>query len=255
MVDIVLGFSLFDWVLGKLPDFIKSYIPQILLNRLKPLADAWQSDGEKILSTKIAPLLAPLRPVLHVLGNLKDSTIGLWGKIDKLTKDAVHEYKEIKNFKEDLHWRGRVINAPEVVKKIKRLTEIPSELFRIIQELTATIREQSLLGKSPGSLAEEAAQSLEGIEEFRGLLQRFVPKLAKGAEKLLGVLAIIVDAIVLWNTLVDDLQKIVDDVKEVRLDLEKLDLIFLPQNNARRYVKLEDGRTIRIRVGGHLHPK
>jgi hypothetical protein len=31
-------------------------------------------------------------------------------------------------------------------------------------------------------------------------------------------------------------------------------LIFLPQNNARRYETLLDGRTIRIRVGGHLHP-
>lgn len=253
MIQIEVGFSLFDWVLDRLPDFIKNWIPGVLIDQIRPLAQEWQSAGEKLFSEKLEPILGPLQPVLKVLGNLKDSTFGLYEKISKLTETVVHEYNEIKNFKEDIHWRGRVVNAPQVVKKIKRLTEIPTEVATKIKEMVSVLKEQAG-GKTPAELAEEAVEGLEGIEGFRGLLQRFAPKLAKGAEKLLGVLAILVEVLITWNTLIDDLQTIADDVKEVRLDIEKLDLIFLPQNNARRWVTLEDGRRTRWRIGGHLHP-
>ncbi len=255
MAQIELGFSLFDWVLGKLPESVKNFIPQIILDRLRPLAADWQAKGEQLLSDKLQPLLQPLRPVLKVLSDLKGSTIGLFDKITKLANTMKEEYEAIKNFKEDAHWRGRVVNAPQVVKKIKRLAEIPAQVANSVKDLVKRIEDQAPGGRSPADLADEASAELEGIEDFRGLLTKYVPKLAKGAEKLLGVLAILVDVLVAWNAAIDDLQTIVDDVKEVRLDIEKLDLIFLPQNNPRRYVKLEDGRTVRWRVGGHLHPK
>jgi len=254
MAQIELGFSLFDWVIGKLPAWLRSYLPTVLLDRLRPLATQWQSQGEALLSEKVQPILAPLKPVIKVLTDLKGSTIGLFDKVTHLSTTIKEEYDAIRNFKEDLHWRGRVVNAPEVVKKVKRLADIPSEVAGKIKDLIVRIKEQSPGGRSPGELADEAVADLEGIEDFRGLLTKWVPKLAKGGERLLGVLAILVDVLVAWNAAIDDMQTIVDDVKEVRLDIEKLDLIFLPQNHARRYLKLEDGRTIRIRIGGHLHP-
>lgn len=253
MIQIEVGFSLFDWIYAKLPDWITRYVPAVLKDRIRPIATEWQSQGEKLFSEKLAPILGPLKPVLKVLGDLKGSTIGLFEKVSKLATTMKEEYEAIKNFKEDLHWRGRVVNAPQVVKKIKRLTEIPGEVATRIKDLISTIRE-SAGGKNPAELAEDAVAELEGIGEFRGLLQKFVPKLAKGAEKLLGVLALLVDVIIQWNRAIDDLQTIVDDIKEVRLDIEKLDLIFLPQNHARRWVTLEDGRRTRWRIGGHLHP-
>jgi hypothetical protein len=253
-LQIELGFSLFDWILGKLPTFITKWIPTVFIEKLRPLAAEWQAKGEELLSTKLAPITAQLAPVLKVLTNLKDSTVGLFDKITKLTTTIRTEYEAIRNFKEDLHWRGRVVNAPQVVKKVKRLADIPSEVALKVKDLIQRIEEQSPQGKSPAALADEAAADLEGIESFRGLLTKWVPKLAKGAERLLGVLAILVDVLVAWNAAIDDLQTIADDVKEVRLDIEKLDLIFLPQNNPRRWVTLTDGRRMRIRVGGKTHP-
>ena len=252
-MDIELGFPLFDKVLSLLPDWIKQYIPRILIDRIRPLAGEWQATGEKWASAKLSPILTPLRPVIKVLTDLRGSTIGLFGKVTHLATSAKEEYEAIRDFKEDLHWRGRVVNAPQVVKKIKRLTEIPAEVATAVKDLMARIEEQAG-GKSPSELADEAVESLEGIEDFRGLLQRFVPKLAKGGEKLLGVIAILVDVVIQWNAAIDDLQTIVNDLREVRLDIEKLDLIFLPQNHARRWVTLEDGRRTRWRIGGHLHP-
>lgn len=254
MATIEVGFSLFDWVVARLPTWLTAYVPKLLLDRLRSLADDWQRQGEEFVSTKIEPLLAPLKPVIKVLGDLRGSTIGLFDKVTKLANSIKDEYEQIKNFKEDLHWRGRVVNAPQVVKKIKRLTEIPLEVVNSVKDLIRQIKEQFPEGAEPAELAEQATRDLEGIEDFRGVLTRFVPKLAKGAERLLGVLALLVQILVAWNAAIDDLQRIVDDVKEVRLDIEKLDLIFLPQNHARRWVTLEDGRRTRWRIGGHLHP-
>jgi hypothetical protein len=252
--QIELGFSLFDWVIAHLPDFLKHWIPQVLIDRVRPLAQEWQTKGEVLLSEKLAPILEPLKPVLKVLTDLKGSTVGLFDKVTKLATTCKEEYEAIKNFKEDLHWRGRVVNAPQVVKKVKRLVAIPGEVASKIKDMVQTIREQIPEGKSPAEAAGDAVEDLEGIEDFRGFLTKYVPKLAKIGERILGVLAILVECVVAWNRTVDDLQTIADDVREVRLDIEKLDLIFLPQNNARRYETLLDGRTIRIRVGGHLHP-
>jgi hypothetical protein len=253
-LQIELGFSLFDWILAHLPVWITKWIPQIFIDKLRPVAADWQLKGEQLLSEKLGPITSQLQPVLKVLTDLKGSTVGLFDKVTKLATTVRTEYEAIRNFKEDLHWRGRVVNAPQVVKKVKRLTEIPSEVALKIKDLITRIEEQSPGGKSPAELADEAAADLEGIESFRGFLTKWVPKLAKGAERLLGVLAILVDVLVAWNAAIDDLQTIADDVKEVRLDIEKLDLIFLPQNNPRRWVTLEDGRRMRIRVGGHTHP-
>ncbi len=256
-VRIQVGFSLFDWVVAKLPDSVKHWLPQVLLDRLKPSADEWQKTGEDFVNTKLEPFWAPLKPVIKVLTDLRGSTIGLFDKITKLANSLREEYEAIKNFKEDLHWRGRVVNAPQVVKKIKRLQEIPLEVVAKVKDMVKQIQDQFPEGAEPANLAEDAAKSLEGFEDFAGALERIVPKLAKGGEKLLGVVAILVQVLVSWNLLIEDMQTIVDDVKEVRLDVEKLDLIFLPQNNARQYVNVETKTGIkksRWRIGGHLHP-
>lgn len=253
MIEIEVGFSLFDWVVQRLPDYISRFIPQILLDRLRPVADGWQKTGEDFVNRKIQPILGPLKPLLKLLGDVRGSTIGLFDKITKLANTCTTEYNEIKNFKEDLHWRGRVVNAPQVVKKVKRLADIPAEVANAVKDLIATIRDQAG-GRTPSETAGDAVDALEGIEDFRGALTRFAPKLLKVGEKLLGFLAIAVECLVAWNRTIDDLQTIADDVREVRLDIEKLDLIFLPQNHARRWVTLEDGRRTRWRIGGHLHP-
>jgi len=252
MLQIEVGFSIFDWVVSQLPQWILAYVPKLILDNLRPQANEWQHRGEQLLSEKLDPIITPLRPVIHLLTNFKDSTIGLFGRATKLATDIRSEYEAIKNFKEDLHWRGRVVNAPQVVKKVKRLVEIPSEVAGRLKDLWTRLEQQ--IGINPTRAAEDAVNALEGIEDFRGFITRFAPKLAKGLEKLLGILAIALDCVIAWNGAIDDLQTIVDDIREVRLDIEKLDLVFLPQNHARRWVTLEDGRRTRWRIGGHTHP-
>jgi hypothetical protein len=253
VIQIEVGFSLFDWIVNALPSWLRSYIPQFVLDRLRPEAETWQKRGEELLSQKLDPIITPLRPVFLLLTNFKEATFGLFGKASKLATDIRQEYDAIKNFKEDLHWKGRAINVPNTVRRIKRLAEIPSEVATRLRDLWQALEQQ--VGVNPAKAAEEAVNALEGIEDFRGFITRFAPKLAKGLEKLLGVLAIAVDCVVAWNRAIDDLQVIVTDIREVRLDIEKLELAFLSQEHKRRYVRLEDGRTVRWRIGGRMHPQ
>jgi hypothetical protein len=51
---------------------------------------------------------------------------------------------------------------------------------------------------------------------------------------------------------IDDLQTVVDELKRIRLEIEKLDTIFLQQGNKRKTLQLLNGKSIRIRVG-RLH--
>ena len=92
---------------------------------------------------------------------------------------------------------------------------------------------------------------MEDVESSGGIsaLLRKFPALAKGLEKLLGVLGLIVQALDAIATTIDDLQQIVDELKALRLEFEKLDTIFLSQSNKRKTLRLADGSSIRVRVG------
>jgi hypothetical protein len=51
---------------------------------------------------------------------------------------------------------------------------------------------------------------------------------------------------------VDDLIAIVQALKDIRINIETADAIFLQNKNARKTVKLADGTSMKIRVG-NLH--
>jgi hypothetical protein len=105
-------------------------------------------------------------------------------------------------------------------------------------------------GENAAQDAEEVAADLEG-GTGEGILKR-LPRLAKGLEKLLGVISLIVDAVISWSDAVDKLQTIVDEVTRLREAIEKGDLIFLKQSNPRKTLTLTDGTKIKIRLG-NLH--
>jgi hypothetical protein len=52
--------------------------------------------------------------------------------------------------------------------------------------------------------------------------------------------------------IIQDLQTIVDELKRLRLEIEKLDTVFLQQDNKRKRIKLASGKRIRVRIGA-LH--
>lgn len=254
-----LGFQLSSYIPASIDQYIPSWIPNIFRAKiddiyaqiranLVALVDQQQSVFEQKLSDLVNTIVGPLLPIFTLVTQFKTNTIDVFSRASTLVTSIENEYFAIRDFKENLHWRGRVVSVPAILKKIRRLAEIPGEIASRVKDLITQVKTKL----DPAAINVE---ELEGIEDFRGAAERFGPKFAKGIEKALGVFALIVDALVTISTAIEDLQVVVNDVREVRLDIEQLDLVFLQQNNARRVEQLADGRTIKIRVGGKLHPQ
>jgi predicted Zn-dependent protease with MMP-like domain len=176
---------------------------------------------------------------------LKDNTIGLLDASTHLVISVETEYEAIKNFKSRPEWKNRVISVPKAIENITALAQVPSQVATAIKDLIQQVR-------SKVSTEAFNVDELEGIEDLRGLFTRLGGRLAQGFEKILGIVAIIVDALVTCRATIDDLQSIVDAIKTVRQDLENLDGFFLTQKNPRKLLRTQDGETFNIRVGS-LH--
>jgi hypothetical protein len=252
-MTIALGFNAFDWIYSHLPEFIRTFVPKTLIDPLKARVDKAQVDLEAKLTDVVNRIIGPLRPVITILTQLKDNTIGVLESGNALVKNVEFEYEKIRTFKINPHWRGRVTSVPDTVRKIQSLANIPHKTAGVIKDLIEQVKGRLNISTAVED-ATEAVKGLEGFEDLQGVVKRFVPKLGKGIEKSLGILALIVDTLVTIRQVIRDLETIVDEVREVRGDIENLDLIFLRQDHPRRFLTLADGRKIRIREGGHLHP-
>jgi hypothetical protein len=206
----------------------------------------------------IEPLLTRIRQSLGPLGKLWDKTVeaynhvvGVIGKTDQLAETIKSEIEAWKNFKQDIRLKQRVVNLEIAIEKTTQLIQGIPDSWHAILDLVKNIK-----GKIAG-VPEPVAGEVEAIEsEFEtggvaNLLKRF-PALAKFFTKALGFVTILVDALESIADAIDDLQTIVDETQRIRLEIEKLDTIFLQQNNKRKTLKLASGKTIRIRVGS-LH--
>lgn len=193
----------------------------------------------------LSPILGPLRPLVALFTKFRDNTVGILDAASHLIETALTEYDEIKNFKSKPEWKNRVISVPKVLDNITELAQIPSRIASSVRDLISQLK-----GKLQP--AKFSLDDLEGIEDLRGIFGKLGTKLAAGFEKLLGAIALIVDALVTIRATIDDLQTIVDSISTVRQDLENLDGLFLSQKNPRRVEQLAEGGTIKIRVG-NLH--
>jgi hypothetical protein len=196
---------------------------------------------ENALLEKLAPILGPIKGLVSIFTKFRESTFGTFEAGNKLFEEVLSEYEKIRTFKERPMWRNRVVSVPRVIDNFQKLVAIPEQVFAAFKDLTAQLK-----GKiKPGTFDVE---ELEGLEDLRGVFSRLGPKITAGFEKVLGIFAIILDALVTTRATIDDLKKIVDAVKTVREDLENLDGVFLPQNNSRKTIQSDIG-PIRIRVG------
>jgi len=205
----------------------------------------------------LSPLLNRIKAALGPLGKLWDKVIEAWNHITgiitngQLLVDSIKaEVDAWKNFKEDIRFSSRVINLEKAIQKTEELFQGIPDSWHAIQDLLKEIKDKLNVSEPKPSEVEE----LEGEFEEGGianLLKRF-PALAKFFEKALGFLTLLVDALESIANAIDDLQTIMDEAKRIRLEIEKLDSIFLQQNNKRKNVQLASGKTIRIRIG-NLH--
>ena len=198
----------------------------------------------------IRDFLGPFGKLFDSLKKTFDHVIHVMAAADKLAASIREEIDGWKNFKEDIRFKQRVIELESAIRKTRDLIEGIPEAWHSILDIIKQIKAQIGGGENPVEDAEAIAEDLEsgGVKK---LLQQF-PKLARGLEKLLGVLAIIIQALEAIANAIADVQTIVDELKRIRLEIEKLDTIFLSQSNPRKTIKLANGKTMKIRVGS-LH--
>jgi hypothetical protein len=192
--------------------------------------------------------LGPLAKLFDSLKQGYDHLTTIFSAAETLRDSVLAEIEGWKNFKQDLRFAQRVVNLESAVQKTRDLIQGIPDSWNAIKDLISEFKKQLSGGETnPVEDAEAAAEDLEsgGIKAF---LQRF-PKLAKAFEKVLGVVALVVQALEAIRNSIDDLQTIVDELKRLRLEVEKLDTIFLSQSNKRKTVKLADGSTMRLRLG------
>ena len=197
----------------------------------------------------IVNLLGPFKPLFEKVKDSYEKVTTLWQAAGNLVQSVKDEVEAFKNFKSDLRLKQRVINLETAISKTRDLILGIPTAWRSIVDIVRTFRAQlDAAPKNPAAEAEEAVSEIESGGGLGAILKRF-PKLARGLEKLIGAVGIIADGAVTVRHVVDDLQNVVDEVKRLRLEVERADTIFLQQSNARRKILLADGTSMRIRVG------
>lgn len=199
------------------------------------------------LFNKVITWLGPVGKLITQIGETFTHVKNVLASADKLTQSVIDEINGWRNFKQDIRISQRVIQIERAVEKTRALIEGIPETWKSAVDVIKQIKGQIGGAESPVEDAEAAVEDLES-GGVKNILEKF-PQLAKGLEKLLGFVAIIITALETITKVIDDLQQIVDELKGLRLEVEKLDSIFLSQSNPRKILKLANGKTIKIRVG------
>jgi hypothetical protein len=203
------------------------------------------------LLTKIKQMLGPFGKLFDLIGQFWTGLTSSFEKGQLFAHNLVGEINAWKNFTTSIPYRTGVINIPKAVEQtIELINQIKAAWFAIV-DIGKQIRKQ-VQGQteSPVEEAEEAVKDIES-SGIKSLLEKF-PKLAKGLEKVLGFLAILIGVTESIEALIDDLTEILDAVRGIREEVEGGSTVFLQQKNSRKALALKDGGSIRIRVGS-LH--
>ena len=206
----------------------------------------------------LSPIFDKIKQAFAPFGKLVDFVFHFWTKlqevatkINSLIALVISEVNEWKNFKENLAFRTKVTNASVLINGVQEFWQQMVAAWNSIQDLVKEIKGKFAgAGEDP---ADEVRAAIKDVEEsgFKDILAKF-PRLLKGAEKVLGFVAIVLDALTTILAAIDDLTTIAEALKAIREDIETGGPLFLKQSNPRRTVRLEDGTSMKIRVG-NLH--
>ena len=215
-----------------------SLIGDIATRLLQPFIDA------------VKRALGPFGKLFDLVGKFWTNLTSLGSKIQELINLILAEIDAWKNFRENITFRTRVISIPAAIDHVQQFWEEVTNAWHAILDLIQNLKGKFQTTGDPVGDAEEAIQDIES-SGFKTILEKF-PKLAKGLEKVLGFVAILVDALESIITSVDDLTAIVNALRDIRINIETADAIFLQNRNPRKTLTLDDGSKIKIRVG-NLH--
>lgn len=195
-------------------------------------------------------VLGPFGKLFDLISHFWTNITSLWGNISTLVSSILSEIEAWRHFRTSIAVKFRVISIPAAIDQTEEFIGIMRGAWDAVVNLWNDLKGKFETGGNP---TEEAENAIKDIEEsgLKGILQKF-PALAKGAEKVLGFVAIVTDALASIIDAVKDLQAIVDAVKAAREEIETANTIFLKQSNPRKTLKLKDGGSIRVRIG-NLH--
>lgn len=206
-----------------------------------------------------APILQALKKALGPLGKAFDLITHLWRNLtdgfrkgQELAALIMSEISAWRSFKEDIAYRTGVISIPAAVQQTRDLiNEVVSARDAIVDLFRQLKGKLTEIGG--GNPTEEAEQAVKDIEQsgFSSILKQF-PKFARGLEKVLGFVSLLVDTTTTLLSAIDDLLTIVQTLRDLREEVEHGSTVFLQQKNARKSLALKKGGSIRVRIG-NLH--
>lgn len=202
--------------------------------------------AEDLLGRLLGPIFGQLvDKVLTFIDHVKN----IFGTIQELIDTVKGEVDEWVHFRENIKIKSRVINIPKAYDATKDLIVGFKDAWKSAVDIVKEFKSK-LTSETAVEDAKSAAADIE--EGGAGTLLKRLPALARGLEKLLGVLTLIVDALESIVNVLEDLRTLVNEAKAIREEIESLESLFLSQGNARRSVKIVGGGSMRIRVG-NLH--
>lgn len=204
------------------------------------------------LFDKLKQVLAPFNKLIGLVGRFFDNFKTAFNNGNALAGEVVNEINEWRNFRENINVKNRVISLPKAIEQTQALLDEIRNAWSAIADLAKQLKGE-FEETSGGNPTEEAEQAIADIENsgFKGVIEKF-PRLFKGLEKVLGFVAIAIDALEHIAAAINDLKAIVDAIRDIREEIETGSTIFLKSNNPRRIVHLDDGTSMKIRVG-NLH--
>ena len=151
------------------------------------------------------------------IGNSIDA---LCTKVDALVLNTEKAVQEVKDFKFDPKWKQRVINVPIAIDQVRNfITQVPKDLTDKFKALVVDLR-----GLKDG--LHDVAGQVSG--EGGG---------GAGLVKVISWMSLLDQSFQRLDTFVDDLSVIVQDIRDITHEIEKLDTLFLQQGNPRIRVK------------------
>jgi conjugal transfer/entry exclusion protein len=168
--------------------------------------------------------------VKNVITTFKKA-FSVWDTFQTLLQSVKDEIAGWKNFKEDIRLKSRVVNLETAFAKTKALVEGIPASWRAVLDLFSQIK--SAFAKD---VAEEEGAALLAVE-------------TAGLSEVAVAITILYQVLNFVETVISDLQTIIDEASGLRKEVEKLDTVFLQQDNKRKTLKLSDGSKIRVRVG------
>jgi hypothetical protein len=170
-----------------------------------------------------------LKKLLDLGQKLIEHFTGVFNAGVHLFQSFESEVQAFKNFREDFRLKSRVVNVERAITKIRDLVVGLIDAWKSIVSLF-----KGLSFKLETGGAAEIAEAATGI----GLPIAVV-----------NALIIIVEVLDTVRNIIDAFQTVVDEITRLREFIETGDTIFLQQRNKRKVIRLENGKSIKIRLG------